>query len=138
MSRFVLDCSVAMTWCFEDEADLFADSVLAGLATDEAVVPGIWPVEVANVLAMCERWGRVNAAEIATFVNLLNSLPIRIDDQTAKNAFGEAFRLARTHRLTAYDAAYLELALRSGCPLASLDTPLNETAAGLGVALFSG
>ena len=69
---------------------------------------------------------------------MLDGLPIVIDDQTAKNAFGEMLTLARTHRLTAYDAAYLELALRTGCPLASLDAPLNETAAGLGIALFEG
>ena len=73
-----------------------------------------------------------------SFVDFLGTLPIAIDDQTAKNAFGDVLALARTHRITAYDAAYLELALRTGCPLASLDAPLNGIAAGLGIALFKG
>ena len=138
MSRFVLDCSVTMSWCLQDEADPRVDALLVSLPTQEAVAPSHWPLEVANVLAACERRGRVTAARIAEVLGFLDGLPIVIDDQTAMKAFGDVLALARAHQLTAYDAAYLELALRKGCPLASLDASLNETAAKLGVALFEG
>lgn len=138
MTRFVLDCSMTMSWCLQDETSLRADAVLVTLEAQEAVVPSHWPLEVANVLAVCERRGRVTAARIAEFLSFLGSLPIAVDDRTAENAFGEVLTLARRHRLTAYDAAYLELALRKGCPLASLDDSLNGVAAGLGIALFTG
>ena len=138
MTRFVLDCSMTMAWCFADEAELRTRSVLASLNVDEAIVPGIWPLEVANVLAVCERRNRLSAAKVAAFVGMLTEYPITVDEQTAKKAFGEVLSLARFHRLTAYDAAYLELALRTGCPLASLDADLNTSATGLGIALFDG
>ena len=138
MSRFVLDCSVTMTWCFEDEVTPWTQSVLAAVTAQEAVVPSHWPLEVANVLAIAERQRRVTAAQITRFLANLDGLPITIDDQTATRALGDVLMLARTHRLSAYDAAYLELALRTGCPLASLDGPLNKAAAGLGIALFEG
>lgn len=138
MTRFVLDCFMTMVWCFEDEVEERAESILNSLFVHEVIVPNIWPVEVANVLAVCERRKRVNAMKIEAFVNTLRSFPIQIDDQTSKRAFGEVLALARTHRLTAYDAAYLELAMRTGSPLASLDVPLNAVAVGLGVPLFDG
>jgi predicted nucleic acid-binding protein len=138
MSRFVLDCSMTMAWCFEDEANPRTQAVLDSLSFGEAVVPGHWSLEVANVLAGAERRKRTTAAKIARFLAIVDRLPIIVDDQTARNALSEVLTLARAHRLTAYDAAYLELALRTGCPLASLDAPLNEIAAGLGISLYSG
>ena len=138
MTRFILDCSLTMAWCFEDEAEGRATSVLDSLADNQAIVPSIWPLEVANVLAVCERRKRVNAMEIVDFVKMLKGFSIQIDDQTSKRAFGEVLTLARAHRLTAYDAAYLELAMRTGSPLASLDASLNGVAAGLGIPLFDG
>ena len=138
MSRFVLDCSVTMAWCFEDETDPRSLPVLAALAVQEAIVPGHWSLEVANVLAVAERKKRIAATRIAMFIDILDRLPIVVDDQTAKKAFGDVLAIARAHQVTAYDAAYLELALRTGCPLASLDARLNETAAGLGIALLNG
>ncbi len=136
MTRFVLDCSMTMAWCFEDEAQPRADAVLASLADGEALVPGLWPLEVANVLAICQRWDRITAARIAEFVGTLGSLPIRIDDQTAAYGLNQILTLAVSERLTAYDAAYLELALREACPLASLDTAMNRAATKLGIAVF--
>ena len=133
MNRFVLDCSMTMAWCFEDEADPRADAVLASLATQEAVVPSLWPLEVANVLATCERRGRITSAEIAQFLQMLGNLPIIVDSETAKRAFGEVLSLARTEQLSAYDAAYLELALREGCPLSTLDGTLAASSNRLGV-----
>jgi predicted nucleic acid-binding protein len=138
MSRFVLDCSMTMAWCFQDEGGFRPQSVLAGFQTAEAIVPGIWPLEVANVLAVCERRQRLSAADVAAFVGMLKRCPINVDEHTAASALGDVLSLAREHRLSSYDAAYLELALRSGCPLASLDAELNEAAKGLGIAMFDG
>jgi predicted nucleic acid-binding protein len=138
MTHFVLDCSMTMAWLFEDEAAPHVADVLASLEIQDAVVPCIWPIEVANVLTVCERKGRVSVAEVASFLEMLKSLPVVIDDQAPRRAFGDILALARTHQLTAYDAAYLELALRSGCPLASLDDALNRAATRLGIALFEG
>jgi predicted nucleic acid-binding protein len=138
MNRFVLDCSITMSWCLQDEANEVADVVLASLEVQKAVAPSHWLLEVANVLTLCERRRRVTDARIVEFLGFLGTLPIAIDDQTAKHALGDVLALARTHRLTAYGAAYLELALREGCPLASLDATLNDAASGLGIALFAG
>ena len=134
MTRFVLDCSMTMAWCFEDEAQPRADAVLALLADGEALVPGLWPLEVTNVLAVCERRNRITAARIDEFIGMLRSLPIRIDDQTARQGLDRTLALARAEPLTAYDAAYVELALREACPLATLDATLSRTAAKLGIA----
>ena len=138
MSRFVLDCSMTIPWCLEDETNPRSDVVLECLDSQEAVVPTHWSLEVANALVVCERRKRVTPARISEFLGFLGGLPIVADDQTFTKAFGEILLLARSHRLSAYDAAYLELAMREGCPLASLDASLNEAATGLGIALFQG
>jgi predicted nucleic acid-binding protein len=138
MTRFVLDCSMTMAWCFKDEGGLRPESVLTSLASSEAVAPSIWPLEVANVLVVCERRNRLTAADVAAFISLLRKYPIHVDESTTANAFGDVLSLARSHQLTAYDAAYLELALRTGSPLASLDAKLNASATDLGIALFDG
>lgn len=132
--NFVLDCSIAMAWCFEDEATEFTDSLLERLAEGSAKVPSIWFLEVANVLAISERKGRTNQAKITQFLQLLGDLPISVDAKTGDKAFTDILTLARTHRLTSYDAAYLELALREGLPLATLDEGLIRVAGNLGVA----
>jgi len=138
VNRFVLDCSMTMAWCFEDESSPRTISALAALEASEAVVPSLWPLEVANVLAICQRRQRIGAGDISRFLTMLNGLPITVDDQTPKRAFGDVLALARTRQVSAYDAAYLELAMREGCPLASLDARLNATAADLGIRLLAG
>jgi len=138
MSRFVLDCSVTIPWCLEDETNPRSDVVLECLDTQEAVVPTHWSLEVANALVVCERRKRVTPARISEFLGFLNGLPIVADNHTFTKAFGEILMLARTWRLSAYDAAYLELAMREACPLASLDASLNKAATGLGIVLFQG
>jgi predicted nucleic acid-binding protein len=138
VTQFVLDCSMTMTWCFEDEARLRSSAVLKSLETEEAVVPSVWPLEVANVLAVCERSGRITTAEASRFLGILAGLPIAIDEQTSQRAFVDVLMLARTQRVSAYDAAYLELALRGGYPLASLDGRLNAAAGKLGILSFNG
>lgn len=120
--EFVLDCSLALAWFFDDEADDYAIAVEESLAATSAVVPAHWPLEVANALVMGERRKRTTEANVATFLRLLQSLPIALDEETANQAWQESVRLARAYRLSVYDAAYLELTLRRGLPLATWTT----------------
>jgi len=133
--RFVLDCSITMSWCFADEADGYADAVLDLLPDAEAVVPSIWPLEVANVLLVAERRQRINEAQLARLVELLRSLPVIVEGGTLDRVMGAVLALAREHKLSSYDAAYLELAMREGIPLASRDDRLIEAAHRCGVPL---
>jgi predicted nucleic acid-binding protein len=132
----VVDCSVAMAWCFPDEKDAFADSVLGRLAGGSAAVPSLWWLECANVLRLAERRGRITPADAGRYMALLSALPVVTDEFTHIYAFGATAALARAHGLTAYDAAYLELAIRLGLPIASLDQQVLTAAAALGVAEF--
>jgi predicted nucleic acid-binding protein len=136
VSRLVLDCSVSMAWCFEDECDAYADSVLAALAEAEACVPSIWTAEVANVLLVAERRQRITVADSAQFVELLGHLPIAVDEGGCRRCHGPVLDLARRTGLSAYDACYLDLAMRLGAPLATRDDRLREAASGNGVGVF--
>ena len=133
---FVLDNSIVMAWSFEDETDEYADAVLDRLAIARAVVPALWPLEVANALLMGERRKRSTEAETIKWTGILKSLPIVIDGETNAHAWSDTLTLARGHNLTAYDAAYLELAIRRGVPLATIDGKLKLAAETVGVALF--
>jgi len=134
---FVLDCSVTMAWCFDDEASAYTDGVRDCLADNRAVVPSIWPLEAANATLMGERRKRLDEARSQRFFVLLAALPIVVDDETGGRAFGDIVHLARTHQLSAYDGAYLELAIRRGLPLACNDGKLKNAALAAGVALFT-
>ena len=107
--------------------------VLDRLRTEEAIVPSLWHLEVTNVLTLAERKGRIAVARISEFIALLETLPITVDEETPFRAFTEILGLARAERLTSYDAAYLELAMRLGIPLATKDNALRQAAAKLGV-----
>jgi predicted nucleic acid-binding protein len=131
--EFVVDCSVTLAWCFHDEKDPYADAVAAGFPAVQAFVPSLWPLEVANALLMGERRKRSTQADTASWLAFLNSLPISVDDETTTRAWGDTLNLARSHNLSAYDAAYLELALRRGLPLATLDNRLKAVAGAVGV-----
>ena len=137
MAEFVLDGSLALAWYFKDEADPYADAVAARLPTARAAVPLIWPLEVANAVLMGERRQRSTEAQAAQWLTYLGCLPIAVDDQTSDRAWGEVLSLARAHGLSAYDAAYLELALRRGLPLATLDDRLKAAASAVGVPAFA-
>ena len=128
MTDLVLDASVALTWCFKNEATAAADRVLERLAAQAASVPAIWHLEIANVLALSERRGRITSAGSAEFIELLETLEIVIDEETPSRALGRVLDLAREEQLTAYHAAYLELAMRLGVPLASKDGDLCDAA----------
>lgn len=133
MSVFVLDCSVAVAWLFDDEASPETDALLERLRDDGALVPGLWRFELGNVLAHAERRNRIAASQIAAYLGLLDRLPIVTDTETESRALREILTLARTANLTTYDAAYLELAMRRNAELATRDKALIRSAHGLGI-----
>lgn len=126
-----------MAWCFGYEATPYTDGVRDSLADKHAVVPSIWPLEAANAAIMGERRKRLDVARSQRFFVLLAGLPIVVDDETSSRAFNDIVHLARTHQLSADDAAYLELAIRRGLPLACLDGKLKTAAQATGVALYT-
>ncbi len=132
---FVVDASVALAWCFADEASELADRVLDRLEHDEALAPAIWPLEVANGLRTAERRGRLNLAEVAQVRELLTALPVEVEGVRLDTALGEVAELARRLDLTAYDASYLALAARRGLPLATADDRLRRACEQAGVEL---
>jgi predicted nucleic acid-binding protein len=135
-TAFILDGSVTLAWFFEDESDAYADAVQDSLTKAVAIVPALWHLEVANALLVGERRKRTTAAKVTHFLTLLSALPITVDDETAARAWSDTLALARAHSLSAYDAAYLELALRQGLPLATLDEPLREALRAVGGILY--
>ena len=139
MSSFVLDCSVAVAWLLEDERIPEADALLDRLeGGGEAVVPGLWRLELGNVLAGAERRGRIGATGMARCLGLLARLPIVTDRSTEQRALKEILELSRGEYLTTYDAAYLELAMRRGLQLATLDRSLARAARRAGVDVLPG
>ncbi|WP_438752565.1 type II toxin-antitoxin system VapC family toxin [Pararhizobium sp. O133] len=131
----VIDASIALAWCFEDEASDETDAVTQDIIASGGLVPSLFHLELANVLLQAERRGRISAAEISQRLELITRMPIETDPQTAGRAWSETLSLARTHKLTSYDAAYLELAARSGASLATKDKALAAAAGQLGIAL---
>jgi predicted nucleic acid-binding protein len=125
-----------MGWCFEDESGDYGDRVLDALEKGEALVPSVWSLEVANVLVIAERRGRLKVGESARFLELLQSLPIFVEEVSLPRATGSVLSLARELDLSAYDASYLELAMRSGVPLATHDLALIQAAGNVGVPRF--
>ena len=137
MSRLVIDASMALSWLLPDETTDSSVEVQAELPKAESVwVAAHWHLEVANSLCMAERRKRLDAAGIAQAVSLFTQLPVSVDPETGNRASAETLSLARQHTLSAYDAAYLELALRRGAALATLDGPLRVVAKKLGVPLL--
>jgi predicted nucleic acid-binding protein len=131
-----IDASIALNWCFPDEHDTYAYAVLDALENTSAMAPSLWAIELANAIAMGEKRKRLTRGEATRFLALVGSLPIHIDSQTAVRAFDHTLPLARTYVLTAYDAAYLELAMREGLVLATLDDQLRKAARKAGVKVF--
>ncbi len=131
--NFVLDASVSLAWCFEDEQAAYAMRVLDELSSGEAIVSSLWPMEVTNGLASALRKKRIDLAGAAEARNTLVALPVVVDPVNRRRAFEDIPRLARAHGLTTYDASYLEVAVRLGIPLATLDGTLARAAAEEGV-----
>ncbi|OGR87635.1 MAG: hypothetical protein A3A86_01205 [Elusimicrobia bacterium RIFCSPLOWO2_01_FULL_60_11] len=133
-ARIVLDASIAVAWCFEDEKTPDTERLLDALTSGtEALVPALWPYEVANALLAAERRKRITVAQAAHFLSRLSDLGISIDDSHPSRIFEQVISQAREWNLTVYDASYLELALREGLPLATLDGHLKSAANSAGI-----
>ena len=130
---FVIDNSVALSWCFKDEQTIAIMDLLDRVANTGAMAPQLWPIEAMNGLLTAERRGRITGTDRQRLAQFLQQLPITIDDETASRAWGAVAQLAEQHRLTAYDATYLELAMRLGVPLATKDIALVAAAQRSGV-----
>lgn len=136
MSEVVLDASAALAWCFPDEGSGYADRVLAALEGRAIIVPAIWSLEIANAILAGERRKRLGSADAMRFVALLESIPVTADSLAVGDCVGRILPLSRQYALSAYDAAYLELAIRRAAPLATLDERLAASARQARVALF--
>jgi predicted nucleic acid-binding protein len=136
LNGIVIDASVALAWCFPDEASDYADSVLLALENETAIVPAIWAVEVANALLVGERRKRIRQPEIRRFADLLKNLSVVEDRQPFADTVSNVLPLAREHDLSAYDAAYLDVAVRHEIPIATLDRVLQRVCNVAGVKAF--
>jgi predicted nucleic acid-binding protein len=135
----VLDASVAMRWLLPSESEndqKYAHAVLNALVDKQVVVPHLWHLEVASVLLAAEKRGDISVAISESFISQLHKLPVSIDGCTANQACARTLTLARNYSLSTYDAAYLELAIREGLPLSTLDKALRKACRKVGVALF--
>jgi predicted nucleic acid-binding protein len=136
VSGFVVDASVALAWCFADEATPTILALLDRITDEPVEAPALWHLELANALVVAERKGRIAPARTSEFIALIDGLPILIDEQMPTRILGSVLDLARSEKLSAYDASYLELAMRRGLPLATKDTDLTEAARRVGVPLL--
>lgn len=134
--QFVIDNSVVMAWCFEDQTSKYTESILERLKASEAFAPGIWPIEVGNVLLIAERKNILSKAAVARFLSLVQNLPIIVEQESSARMLTELVALAREHRLSTYDASYLDLAMRLGLPLATQDKALASAAKKCGLPLL--
>ena len=134
----VVDTSVVMSWCFEDETNPYADAVLDHLSKATAIVPAIWTLEVVNLLLMAERRKRLKPADSVRFLSLLSQLPIVVENGRPENSMKDLLALGRSSRLSSYDATYIDLAMRNSCPLATLDKKLIEASREIDVSIFNG
>ena len=134
MSAIVLDASITLSWCFPDEQTPVALNVLDRLNGGErALVPAFWSVEVLNSLLIGEKRKRITPEQTQAFLATLQALGPELDSASADQVFGPVQALCRAHRLTPYDALYLELAMRTQSPLASLDQSQKDAAKSLGI-----
>jgi predicted nucleic acid-binding protein len=131
MSSFVLDNSISMRWLLESNKPSdqhYAESVLLSLRDSVAHVPDLWHLEAVNLLLGAEKRGEIIAAELEGFISQLESLPIIVDTSTSNQAFTRTLALAKAYKLSSYDAAYLELAVRKSLPIATLGKDLIKAA----------
>ncbi len=131
----VVDACIAMAWIFEDERDAYAFASAEHVAVNGGVAPVLWRWEVQNALLTALRRRRISHDEVAAHLEDLQALPISFDGSAA---FGVELALAREHNLTLYDAAYLELAMRRGCALATADADLARAAKSVGLYFSAG
>lgn len=134
---FVVDASVSIAWSVQEKHSATAQKVLAMIVKRGAVVPSLWYLEVPNILIVKHRRGEITIEEAKVAIDALDELEIEKDSMTESQAMATTFDLAMRHRLTTYDAAYLELALRRGLELATLDAELKAAALAEGVAIIA-
>lgn len=130
---FVLDCSLALAWLFLDEDNDSTDALREDLVTGHAVVPALWPIEVGNALLAATRRGRLSEEDWLRIRDNLAELPIEIDTDSCARVLDRVLPVSRDHKLSVYDATYLELAMRLSLPLATLDRQLAAAARGAGI-----
>jgi predicted nucleic acid-binding protein len=140
--NFVLDASVAMSWLLGDgvaTTRAYAMGVLEAMKSEDnrAIVPVVWNLEVANVIAKAEQKGLLVEAQSEAFLEMLSGLDIDVDSDTVATALSDTLQIARRYRLSAYNASYMELSLRAGMPLATLDQDLNKAARRAGIKRFA-
>ena len=139
MTGFVLDNSVAMRWLLESEKSSdqkYAENVLESMTDSDAFVPNLWQLEAVSVLVGAEKRCDVSLGEIERFISQLENLPIHTDPSTGHHAFSRTLILARAYNISSYDASYLELAIREGLSLATLDKKLIKSAKKAGVDIY--
>jgi predicted nucleic acid-binding protein len=136
LSAIVVDASVALAWGFPDEASDYAERVLVALEGLTAVVPALWAVEITNAVLVAERRKRIRQPDIRRFVELLGELEIVMDAQRVTDSVVNIVPLGREYGLSAYDAAYLDVAMRHGAPLATLDANLRRAGGKAGIDIF--
>ena len=132
---FVLDCSVTMSWCFQDEQTVnnYAAQILSRMESESALVPRLWHLEVLNVLMVAERQRRITAEQSDNFLQSLSVLPIETDPMPITIQDKEVIALARKYQLSAYDTAYLALAIGEELQIATRDKGLSAAARALKV-----
>ena len=131
MTDFVLDNSVSMRWLLASEKasdQKYAENVLESMMNDDALTPNLWHLEAISILLSAEKRGEISLGEIERFISQLENLPIHVDPLTAHQAFSRTLVLSREYNISSYDASYLELAMREGLPLSSLDKKLVKAA----------
>lgn len=133
-NTFVLDCSVTLSWCFQDETTQYTDEVLESLEKSNALVPQLWKLEVANVLLMAKKRKRITDSGIFHFLSIVDELPITIvpTELTIK----DTVLLSQKYQLTAYDASYLHLCLENNIPIATMDKQLKKAALDSGSKIY--
>lgn len=136
MTGVVVDASTALAWCFQDEISDYADSVLVSLEGKTILVPAVWSLEIANAILVGERKKRLRQPEIRRFTTLLESLSLVQEMRPVGENVSNVLPVAREYGLSAYDAAYLELSIRRGAAIATLDGRLQKAAKQAGVEIF--
>jgi predicted nucleic acid-binding protein len=132
----VLDASVALSWCFEDEATESTLDILRYIERTEAIAPAIWPVEIAHVLRQASRRGRIARRKVTDLLEAMATLPVRLVEIATTTVFVDVMDVAWARDLTPYDALYVELALRTGSELATLDRAMARAGRDAGIAIL--
>ncbi len=136
MTGIVIDASVALAWCFPDEDSDYADRVLVALEGHAVLVPALWSIEITNALLVAEKRKRVKQVETRRFIDLLSELTVVMDARPVADAVSNILPLGREYAISAYDAAYLDVAIRHAAPLATLDSNLRKAGISAGIEIF--